>query len=90
MSHRKFEGMWCCKVAIALEETYFIVDASGMVDCFASRDEAFSAGSRALISIINKRIVLPKKAGPKAPEIVPALRRSDAVDIEFGFFGGYD
>jgi hypothetical protein len=90
ISHRKFDGMWCCRISVALEETYFIVDKNGTVDCFPTFEAAFSAGSRALITILNKRIVVPKKPQPKASEVIQTLKRSDAPDIEFGFFGGYD
>jgi len=82
--------MWCCRIHVALEEIYYVVDAKGAVDCFKSYEAAFAAGGRALIEIINKRIVLPSKTAPKAPEIVPTLRRSDAADIDFGFFDKYD
>lgn len=90
VSHRKFSNMWCCRISVAMEDTFYIVDANGMVDCFPSFEAAFSAGSQALISIINKRIVVPKKTAPKAPEIVSAIKRYDDPDLLFGFFdGGY-
>ena len=90
MAHRQYQGMYCCRISVALEGSYFIVDAAGIVDCFPTYEEAFSAGSRALFTIINKRIVLPKKSDPKAPEIVASLRRDDDPEIIMGFFGGYD
>lgn len=90
MSHRQYKDMYCCRISVALEGTYFIVDASGVVDCFPTYEQAFSAGSRALFTIINKRIVLPKKSAPKAQEIVSRLRSVDDPEIIMGFFGGYD
>lgn len=90
MSHRKFENMWCCRISIALEDSYFIVDASGLVDCFPSYEAAFSAGSRALITILNKRVIVPKKQVPKAHEVLPKLRPSGDPTIVFGMFDRYD
>lgn len=90
ISHKKFEGMFCCKIAVALEASYFLVDPNGSVDCFSSFEEAFSAGSRALFTIINSRIVVPKHPVSKASDVVRKIMRSDDPDIVMGFFGGYD
>lgn len=85
ISHRKFEGMYICKVSVALEGVFYIVDGKGTVDCFPSAEAAFSAGGRALISIINKRIVLPSKNALKAQEIAPRLKKATDEDLDFGF-----
>lgn len=85
ISHKKFEGAFCCRVSVALEGNFYLVDPSGIVDCFPSFEAAFSAGSRALLSILNKRIVLPKKNAPKATEIVSRLKRPEEAHFVFGF-----
>lgn len=83
-------GEFCCRISVALEGNYFLVDGNGLMDCFPTFDAAFSAGTRALFTIINKRIVLPKKTAPKASELVPKLCEEGSDEIVVGFFGGYD
>jgi hypothetical protein len=82
--------MFCCKISVALEGSFFLLSKEGVVDCFPSYEEAFIAGTRALLTCINKRIVLPKKSAPKPTEVCAAIRPPVGKAMEFGFFGGYD
>ena len=91
VSHRKFQGLYCCKVWVAFVGVFWVTDPQGNIDNFESEEEAMAAGCKILVTILNRRIYLPPKKArvPTVEQCSPRLRKKEAV-VEFGLFGSYD
>jgi hypothetical protein len=87
VSHRRFKDMFACKITIPFEGVFWLVDGKRrLLDVFKTREAAMAAGAKALLPIINHRIVVPEAGWKHPPGLDEGLARHGEEGIEFGFF----